>query len=72
VTTRTPLARAARQASKERTRQILLEALRDHRGDLDKVASDPRVGCDRRNLTHYARAAGLDLAALAEEMRDGS
>lgn len=66
---RSPIAARARAAARASMREDLLAALEEHAGDLDQVASDPRVGCDRRNLYHYARQAGVDLAALAAERR---
>jgi len=52
-------------------RQDLLAALEEHRGDLDAVATDPRVGCTRTNLYRFARQAGLNLRTLAAGYRKG-
>ncbi len=62
---RTQIAAAAEDAARARMRELLLSALEDHGGKLALVAADPRIGCDRHNLYHYARQAGVDLGAAA-------
>jgi hypothetical protein len=67
--TRSALTQRARAAARARMRQDLLAAVEEHGGDLDLVAEDPRIRCDRRNLYHYAREAGIDLGAVAGEQK---